>query len=255
MSYISVIVPTLNEESYIGDLLDSLERQGYKDYDVVVVDGGSKDKTLEICKRHSVRTASEVGLREFPSRNEGAGLCEGEILLFTGADVLFPERVLGKLAEKFTSDDKLLAVAGPGIPSDAPFLFVLEFSLYNFLRYLLAKLPKPLKRFSTSSNLLAVRRDTFEEIGGFEQDNVNADGIFGKTVSRRGKVIFSLLEIRVFMSARRLREMGFIKFNVHFAYVIENFLPFLSGMGFLKKRKLLSGSSHSKMRQFATFKP
>ena len=40
---LSIIIPTLNEERYIGKLLDCLCRQTYKEFEVIVVDGGSKD--------------------------------------------------------------------------------------------------------------------------------------------------------------------------------------------------------------------
>ena len=47
---ISIIVPALNEENYLPRLLDSLEKQNTKDYEIILADAGSKDITIEIAK-------------------------------------------------------------------------------------------------------------------------------------------------------------------------------------------------------------
>ena len=52
---ISVVIPAYNEEGYIGDLLNSIQAQTYKDYEVIVVDSYSSDKTKEIVKKFGAR--------------------------------------------------------------------------------------------------------------------------------------------------------------------------------------------------------
>jgi len=246
MPFVSVIVPTLNEARCVGDLLSSLERQDYRDFEVIVVDGGSRDGTLGIANSYGATTVLLPNSREFPSRNHAATLAAGDVLLFTGADVVFPDNLLGRIVRKFERSD-LLAVAGPGIPIDAPFLLKLEYSIYNFFRYALARMPRPARRFMSSTNLLAVRRSTFEQLGGFISD-VNSDGLLGRALCDRGRVMFSRSEIKAYMSARRMHEMGFIRFNAHFAYMWENFFPSLSGTSLIKRLKRKSGHSHSRMR-------
>jgi glycosyltransferase involved in cell wall biosynthesis len=250
MSKVSVIVPTLNEAGYLGDLLSSLERQDYRDFETIVVDGGSSDRTLTIADAYGARTLVIPGGKEFPSRNAGAALACGQILLFTGADVVFPDNLLGEVVRKFQQPD-VLAVAGPGIPADASPVLSLEFAIYNSLRWLFARLPRPLKAFSTSTNLLAVRKSTFEELGGFPPNDVNADGAFGRALCRHGRVVFCFSSVRAFQSSRRMRKMGAVKFNAHFAYVLENFFPFLSATGLMRRLKHESGQSHSVMRKEA----
>jgi glycosyltransferase involved in cell wall biosynthesis len=66
---ISIIIPTLNEERSLPSLLDAVCRQG-EEYEVIVVDGGSQDRTLEIARRYGVRTLSAP-----PGR--GKGICVG----------------------------------------------------------------------------------------------------------------------------------------------------------------------------------
>jgi glycosyltransferase involved in cell wall biosynthesis len=52
---ISIIIPTLNEERSLPSLLNAIGQQG-ADYEVIVVDGGSQDRTLDIARDHDVRT-------------------------------------------------------------------------------------------------------------------------------------------------------------------------------------------------------
>jgi len=106
--------------------------------------------------------------------------------------------------------------------------------------------PRPNKRFSTSTNFLAVRKACFDKTGGFISD-VNADGIMGRRFSDMGKVKF-FTSMKVFISPRRFLKMGFSRFNFHYLYVLENFFPFLSNTSFIKNLKNKSGSVHSDMR-------
>ncbi len=247
MPYISVIVPTLNESKYIGNLLTSLEKQDYRDFEVIVVDGGSRDKTIAISQAFGAKTVIIPNCKEYPSRNKAAEIAEGEILFFTGADVIFPDNILNNLVEKF-EDPKTLAVAGPGIPNDGTLMVKFEFLLYNIARCFFAHLPKPLKRFSSSTGLLAVRKKAFHFVGGLDPNDVNADGMLGRKLCSNGKVWFSYFKVKGYSSSRRVKSMGTVKFYMHFAYVIENFFPSLSETSFMRKLKNSSGQKHSEMR-------
>ncbi len=241
---ISVIVPTLNEEKNLTNLLISLKNQTLTDYETIVIDGGSTDKTVYVAKNYDSRVIVEEGLAEYPSRNVGAKISDCEILLFTCADVIFPKELLARIDKNF-QDEELIALTGPDYPSDS-LLAKIEYGIYNFLRFLFSSFPEPSKRFSTSTNFLAVRKSAFEKTGGFITNDINGDGRLGKHLSEIGKVKFSNSTL-VFVSPRRFYKMGFFKFNLHYLYVLENFLPFLSKTTFLKTLKNKSGSVHRDM--------
>lgn len=242
-SRISIIVPTLNEEKNIQNLLGSLEKQTLTDYEIIIVDGGSTDRTVDVANNYHSIIIVEEGLPEFPSRNTGAKTANGEILLFTCADVIFPRESLAKIDQSF-EDQKLIALTGPDRPTDS-LLAEIEYGAYNFARLMFSSFPKPTKRFSTSTNFLAVRKVVFEKTGGFPSD-INGDGMLGRQLSEIGKVKFSNT-IAVIISSRRFCKMGFFKFNLHYLYVLENFFPFLSKTSFLKTLKGKSGSVHRNM--------
>lgn len=86
---ISVIVPTKNEEGYIGRLLWSIRRQTYTDYEVVVVDGFSTDNTVRIAKLFGARAIVAEG-RVSKARNIGSESAKGDGLLYLDADTVLP---------------------------------------------------------------------------------------------------------------------------------------------------------------------
>ena len=246
--YISVIVPTLNEEKDLELLLSSLKDQVSMRFEVLVVDGGSKDRTLDIACEYNAKGVVLPGCGEFASRNVGAKMAKGNFLLFTCADIVFHDELLQKIEEKFEQKPELVALSGPGYPFDAPFFGKIEYIVYDIIRYLFAKLPRPFKRFSTSTNFLVVRKDTFDRVGGFEVNEINADGLMGKKLLQMGEVAF-FLDMPVCISARRMKNMGFLSFNKHYMYVFENLFFFLSKTSIMKNLKLHSKMKHRKLHE------
>jgi len=92
---VSVIIPVYNEEKDIGECLDSLRKQTYKNYEIIIVDDGSTDKTNEVAKKYKkVRIIKQNHKGPGEARNLGAKNARGEILVLIDADmVLFPDYV------------------------------------------------------------------------------------------------------------------------------------------------------------------
>jgi glycosyltransferase involved in cell wall biosynthesis len=248
---LSIIVPTLNEESSLYLLLNSAKNQPVS-FETLIVDGGSKDKTHLLADKYHAQLIVLQGYGEFISRNIGAKNAKSQLLFFTSADIVFPKELLNKVTEKFGKDPDLIALTGPGYPFDGSFLGRMEYIVYNFARYLSNRFPKPFKRFSTSTNFLVVRKDCFEMAGGFLTDDVNADGLMGKKLLDLGKVAF-FLDTFVYLSTRRLQTMGFVAFNKHYLYVMENFLFSTSDTDLMKALKRNSRSKHRKMREIQKY--
>lgn len=248
---ISIIVPTLNEENHISFLLGSIRNQSCVRFETVVVDGGSRDRTANIAREHNAKVVVLPRCGEFVSRNVGARIAKGKFLLFTCADIVFPEHLFEKIIEKFEKNPGLIALTGSGHPFDAPILGKIEYAAYNIIRYILSRFPKPLKRFSTSTNFLVVRRDYFEKTGGFDINDINADGLTGRKLLEMGDVGF-FLDTYVHISARRMKNMGFRDFNKHYLYVFENYFFFLSNTQLLKTMKQRSKTKHRKMHEIRT---
>ena len=83
---LSIIIPTLNEEKYLPLLLKSIKEQNVKDYEIIISDAQSTDKTLDIAKKNNCKIV--LGGLPGKARNEGAKVAKGNLLLFLDADVL-----------------------------------------------------------------------------------------------------------------------------------------------------------------------
>ena len=114
---ISVIIPTFNEEENIAQCLVSLSHQtlNRSEYEVIVVDGGSKDATCEIAEKYAdsvfVQTSKKVG----GARNDGVKAARGEIIATTDADCILPPVWLERIVEDFHNKG-IVQVYGPVYP-------------------------------------------------------------------------------------------------------------------------------------------
>ncbi len=110
---VAVIIPALNEGAMIESLLQSLSSNTYKNKEIIVVDGGSTDNTLEICRKYNVTILSEEGEYKCPAnaRNQGAYYTEPEILCFLDADVdHVNDRFIENVMLRFAADQAIASI-------------------------------------------------------------------------------------------------------------------------------------------------
>lgn len=106
---LSIIIPTFNEEEYLPKLLECIKSQTYKDYEVIVADANSKDKTRQIARKYGCRLTKSGGLPGI-GRNNGAKIAKGDLLLFLDADSEIEEDFLVKTLNEIKK--RKLDVAG-----------------------------------------------------------------------------------------------------------------------------------------------
>ena len=202
---ISVIIPTWNEEGYIEDCLKSISSQNINaDYEIIVCDAKSDDRTVDIAKKYADRIVlsdrKSIGIQ----RNLGAKYAEGRYLVFIDADTILPENYLEKVMEKFETYKELLAFSARFIFSKRDEKLVFTERITNSYLEFRDKVGSPiLLGFNT-----CVRRDAFESIGGFK-DVPLEDGEFGFRMRRYGKTRY-FTDFYVITSSRRLDEMGLL---------------------------------------------
>ena len=110
---ISVIVPAYNEEKTIRSCVQSLQALNYPNYEVIMVDDGSSDNTFEEASRcKGVRIIRQENQGKPRALNNGIRASTGEIIVTVDADTTIDKDALGKIAERFSSDERLGAVAG-----------------------------------------------------------------------------------------------------------------------------------------------
>lgn len=110
----SIIIRTLNEAKHVGNLLSAIEKQDYRDYEIIIVDSGSTDGTLDIIKEFPVKIIS-IDKKDFTfgySLNIGCQESKGKYLVFASAHVLpLNEKWLSNLIAPFR-DKKIAGVFG-----------------------------------------------------------------------------------------------------------------------------------------------
>lgn len=87
---VSIIIATYNAEKFLGGCLNSITSQSFKNFEVIVVDGGSSDKTVEIIREHasnfSLKWVSERDEGIYDAWNKGIEISTGEWITFVGSD-------------------------------------------------------------------------------------------------------------------------------------------------------------------------
>lgn len=111
---LSIIIPTFNSAKTLANSLQSIADQGFKDVEVLVIDGGSKDETVRIAtdfesKLPKLIVKSEPDKGTYDAMNKGIHLAQGDWLFFLGSDdVLYNKHVLETVFSSLTSEDQML---------------------------------------------------------------------------------------------------------------------------------------------------
>jgi len=199
---LSIIIPALNEEKYLPILLGLLKKQTFQDYEIIVADAGSKDKTPEIAKNYGCQITS--GGLPAKGRNEGAKLAQSNLFLFMDADnVYLSEDFLKNLLEGFKK--RKLDVAAFPIYPDGNRFDKFAYGIYNWW----AKFSQNFLPHATNSIL--VKKEIFEKISGFDEKiKIGEDHDFVRRASKIGK--FGFIEIEpILTSVRRFEREGRLK--------------------------------------------
>jgi len=109
---VSVIVPTKNSEKFIGQCLESIKNQTYKNLEIIVVDNNSTDNTKEIAKKYTDKVYNQ-GPERSAQRNFGVNQSNGEYVVIIDSDMELSEKVVEACIEKINSDKKIKGVVIP----------------------------------------------------------------------------------------------------------------------------------------------
>lgn len=180
---VSFIVPAYNEARRVADILDSMDRQTYPSVELVFVDDGSTDRTLQRLVRvgsvRAVRTIRHPVARGVAAaRNSGARAAEGDILVFMDADLTLPDDFAARILQHFAAGaDYVLVGSRVADRSRAP-------SRYLQSEHELALAEPELQR---SSQAFSVRRPVYQDVGPFREDLPRGDDSeFGERVMAAG---------------------------------------------------------------------
>lgn len=163
---ISICITTFNEEKSIGKLLDSLFNQNLKPHEIVIVDGGSTDKTVEIIRHYQKKDKRIKLLIEQCSRAKGRNLgieiSKNEIIATTDAGCIVKPNWLKNLTEPFANEE--IGVAAGFYQMTGEDSFQKAASIF------LGVMPSNFDvNFLPSTRSLAFRKTIWERVGGFPE--------------------------------------------------------------------------------------
>jgi glycosyltransferase involved in cell wall biosynthesis len=217
----SVIIPTLNEEKFLPHLLDSLAAQSVQDFEVIVVDGSSKDKTQQIALSYAKKLTLKVIVSKKASlplqRNLGAREARGEWYVFVDADSVFLPYFIER-SGVFIQNHHSMAFTTWFRPDSEDAKDAVNVLFGNIYTEATVIFKRPL----APGPLTVVHRDAYHSVGGYDEAHAfHEDVDFGLRLGKKGYVLHILKETLYIMSLRRVRKEGMLKvINQHFLGVL-----------------------------------
>ena len=183
---LSIIVPCYNSETTIGVTVESVLRSDFRDFELIVVDDCSTDRSAEIAARLGAKVLKlENNLGAANARNAGARQAAGEIVVFVDADVALPKEALGRISDDLVNDgiSCVQAIYSRHCPiENFPSQYQNLYQFYNFDQIRATHIQ------IASTYCFAVRRRDFIELN--VRQRTAEDGEWGYRLFRQGKPIF-----------------------------------------------------------------
>ena len=198
---VSIILPARNEENFIGNCLDSLIKQDYQNYEIIVIDDSSDDSTWKIISEYAKMNSKIVPVSAKPKPDgwvgknwacmEGYHKAAGELLLFTDADTNHSKNVISLAVSHLNSFD-LDAL------SAIPKMLTLDFwtsitlpmiSTFLHTRFSALNVNNPSKKTGYFfGSFFIMKKETYEKVGMHEgvKNEIIEDGALGKKVKESG---------------------------------------------------------------------
>lgn len=199
---ISVIIPTFQEEKSIGKILARLKKVSTP-IEIIVVDGGSQDKTTQIAKHFTdkVYVTSKRGIAH--GKNLGTKHAGGDILIFLDTDVIFPMDFAEKTLKVF-EDTSVVGATCNIMPVQAGVGSMAFFYFYNQVLKFLSKI-----RPHARGEFFAVRKEIYNYAHGFDETMpCLEDHELAIRLGKLGKFAF-ISDLTVYESLRRFKRLGF----------------------------------------------
>ena len=221
---VSIIIPALNEEKMIGRCLDSLTRLAFaRDrFEVLVVDNGSRDKTLAVVEsfkdRLNLKVLQHASVRISALRNLGARAATGDILAFLDADCLAPADWLDRIFAMALADGAGVLGAHYLLPEDS--------SWVGRTWHTYQEAPKSGEVSHVPAGDLIMRREDFLKLGGFDETiQTNEDYELCERARKAGMRVRAFPQIGVVhLGTAQSLSVFFRKQAWHGTHVIKVFL-------------------------------
>ena len=196
---ISIIVPALNEAQGIAAALAALASLRTRGHEVIVVDGGSSDKTAALSRGAADRVVAAARGRA-SQMNAGAALAQDEVLLFLHADTRLPENADARILQGLAASGKAWGRFDVRIEGKSRLLPVIAFFM---------NLRSRATGIATGDQAIFVRSDAFWRIGGYPPLELMEDIALSRLLARVSRPL--CLADKAVTSGRRWERRGVLR--------------------------------------------
>ncbi len=224
MTY-SIIIPTLNEEKLLPDLLKSLSTKELKEkynYEIIISDGGSTDSTVEVAKEFAdiiIEKQKNKKQNIAIGRNVGAQSAKGEILIFLNGDIIIenPKLLFEEIENRFLKSNALAMTCCVKVfPNEEINTDVIFSTFYNYYFHFLNLVGLGMGR----GECHIVKRKIFKGVKGYDERlAAGEDFDLFRRIRKKGKIFFDR-NLVVYESPRRYRKHG--HFKILFTWLINS---------------------------------
>ena len=191
MTY-SIIVPVFNRPDEVDELLSSLTRQAYRDFEVIIVEDGSQVTCEKVCQSYNERLSlsyySKANSGPGQSRNYGAERAKGDYLIILDSDVVLPDGYLKAVDEELTlAPCDAFGGADASHPSFTPVQKAISYAMTSFFTTGgIRGGKKKLDRFYPRSYNMGIRSEVYHSLGGFSKMRFGEDIDFSYRIVEAG---------------------------------------------------------------------
>jgi len=245
----SVIIPVYNRPQEIDELLHSLLKVNYNDFEVIVIEDGSNLSSIKICKEYKTELHITYLYQENtgpgPARNKGAELASGDILVFFDSDCIIPAEYFNEVEKFIDSTD---CFGGPDRAHE-------EFNtIQKAINYSMTSTlttggirggKKKLDKFYPRSFNLGIKTEVFRKLNGFDKLRFGEDLDFSMRIIENGYKTLLIDEAWVFHKRRnnfksffkQVHNSGIARINLEFRHPgtikIVHWFPTVFTIGYL----------------------
>lgn len=216
---ISVIIPTFNEEANITACLKSLSHQTLPrdEYEIIVVDGNSKDSTCELAREYADEVMTQTSKKVGGARNDGVLRAEGDIIATTDADCIIPPEWLEIIKNDFKSHD-IVQLYGTVYPIEEGIkhkISLMAANTFSRIGYYTRSL------YYTLGCNTAFDKNAFIKAGMYQCIDAGDDLEIARRMRKIGRVMLDD-RMKVGFSMRRFQQFGTIKSAYEWLYIVTN---------------------------------
>jgi len=205
---ISLIIPTYNAQEHLLNLLEKIKNQLIKEYELIIIDSSSKDKTVEIAKQYTdnVIVIPQCEFDHGGTRARAAQSAKGDILIFLTQDALpYDENTIENIIKVF-EDEKVGAAYGRQLSYENTNLFGKHLREFNYPNGTFIRTKDNIRKYGIktaqiSNSFAAYRKNILMEMGNFKDDLILGEDVYtGAKIILAGYKIVYTNEAKVYHS-------------------------------------------------------